>query len=239
LNRAGAELSGFIDAYLSASKSRSLMGLATRSGVGYTTIRRMLQCEQSPSLSTALSILQVVATDEQIVAFAKKHWPDQATIIEKHAQFSKNLDKEALFAAITDREAMQLLCLSATDEGLSAADADRVVGLRASSKMEKLVSAGLVEEKRGRYYGKEFLLSDLRSVARAIHNSADVLVQGADGQCEAATWQVDGLSEEGVVAVKNLIQEFADRLQEIRRSPANKGKMSTVVAAFAVRMDNR
>lgn len=237
MNRACADLSSYIDAYLSGSKTRSLMGLATKSGVAYTTIRRMLQCEQNPSLSTALSVMQVVATDEQIVEFAKKHWPDKASIIEKHAQLSKDVDKEALFAAISDPDSFQLLCLSSMDEGVSASDAFRIVGARAERKLEKLLSIGIIEEKRGHFYSKEFLLSDLRPIANAIHNSAELLVRGYEYQAEAATWQVDGLNEEGIRAVKTLVKEFAEKLQDIRRAPDCKGSSSTVVAAFALRMD--
>jgi len=78
-----ADLVDAINAWMQASRSRSLSGLARRTSVAYSTIRRIAQNESVPHPYTALSISEVVMTTQQRLDFLKKHFPTIGNLMDE------------------------------------------------------------------------------------------------------------------------------------------------------------
>jgi transcriptional regulator with XRE-family HTH domain len=55
-----AELAGLLSDWLAAGRNRNLQSLATKSGVSYSTVRRIAQGEVEPGLSNTIAIASIV-----------------------------------------------------------------------------------------------------------------------------------------------------------------------------------
>ncbi|RYZ63400.1 MAG: XRE family transcriptional regulator, partial [Proteobacteria bacterium] len=81
-----ALLSDLVDAintWIDGNRSRSLSGLARRTGVAYSTIRRIAQNESVPHPYTALSISEVVMSTGQRLEFLKTHFPTIGNLMDE------------------------------------------------------------------------------------------------------------------------------------------------------------
>ena len=72
-----------INAWTQGNRTRSLSGLARRTNVAYSTIRRIAQNESMPHPYTALSISEVVMTAQQRLDFLKKHFPTIGNLMDE------------------------------------------------------------------------------------------------------------------------------------------------------------
>lgn len=69
------DLVAAIEAWVQGGRNRSLSGLARKTNVAYSTIRRIAQNESVPHPYTALSIVEVVLPAQERLEFLKKHFP--------------------------------------------------------------------------------------------------------------------------------------------------------------------
>lgn len=76
-------LQRMICSHISAKPSRSVASLARRSGVPYTTVRRLSQGNGTPDLTTIHQILLVVTSHSGYLAYIQKFYPDCYEILRK------------------------------------------------------------------------------------------------------------------------------------------------------------
>ena len=67
-----------IDKYLSERPNRSIASLARKSGLAYSTVRRMAQGEAQPELSTVITILGATLGRDGFITFLKSYFPKEA-----------------------------------------------------------------------------------------------------------------------------------------------------------------
>ncbi|MBC7660916.1 MAG: hypothetical protein H7249_14565 [Chitinophagaceae bacterium] len=78
-----SDLVSAINAWTQGNRGRSLSGLARRTSVAYSTIRRIAQNESVPHPYTALSIAEVVMTTQQRLEFLKNHFPTIGNLMDE------------------------------------------------------------------------------------------------------------------------------------------------------------
>ncbi|NRA45506.1 MAG: hypothetical protein HRU09_11180 [Oligoflexales bacterium] len=72
-----------IENYLRKSKYYSLHTLAQKSGIGYTTIRRLAQKEAGrPNADTVINLIDAALGPAERIAFLKKHFPKISNLLE-------------------------------------------------------------------------------------------------------------------------------------------------------------
>lgn len=239
ISAVGEDLSRLIENYITASKSRSLLTLANKAGVGYTTVRRLAQKEQNPTPATSLLILKVIADDDFIVQFSKKHWPGLGQLLNRFARRS-DLDasdkREPLKELWQKPKALDLFCYASCELGRTKQEIVEKFGTESSGAFEWLLDNLLIREKNDRFVSIDFFQSDFASILHAMRSTIDTLIQKDFEKAEVASWQIEGLNARGVELVKNAAMEFAEQLEAIRSDDNNKGEDVTVAGVFCKRM---
>lgn len=78
-----SDLVDAIQAWSTSGRNRSLSGLARRTSVAYSTIRRIAQGESVPHPYTALAISEVVMNAQQRIVFLKSHFPTIGNLMDE------------------------------------------------------------------------------------------------------------------------------------------------------------
>lgn len=89
-----SDLTAAIHSWLQAGRNRSLSALARRTGIAYSTIRRVAQNESAPHPYTALSIADVVMPTSQRIEFLKKHFPTIGNLFDKNNDMTANVSDD-------------------------------------------------------------------------------------------------------------------------------------------------
>jgi DNA-binding phage protein len=175
------ELSAYIAEWLEGGKHRSLHLLAKSSGVSYTTVRRIAQGEGKPTFDNVMSLLKIIRDQDQMVAFLRKHYPENKTYIDLVARTRVTPSYEQ---ALLDYEKFVIISLAASAEGVSADEVVSLLGKPAEAKLRELEEDELVEVVNGRHRSKEqnFASVDLENMKVQIGHCARMIRKEHRGQ---------------------------------------------------------
>src|SRR6478609_6788329 len=107
------DLKELIDTWLKERSTRNLSLLSRQTGVPYPTLRRVYQQENSPSLETVLSVLNVVASTDATLQFLSRHFSAIGGWVQKLVKgLDTQITGEELNEELRDRISFAIITLA-------------------------------------------------------------------------------------------------------------------------------
>ncbi|SMF63469.1 hypothetical protein [Pseudobacteriovorax antillogorgiicola] len=158
-----------IEQYLGEHKSRNMRTLERRSGVNYSSIRRLLQREVSdPSVEkTLFPLLSVFMDNNEIVNLFR----------ECNIEFANHLESYTSYSQAADYRYKELdqviLALASKPEGAEISAIERHYGTIAKSTIETLISLELLRREGDRVFSGRTLLNKPQEILDCIKAGVD------------------------------------------------------------------
>lgn len=210
-----------IDTYISARPNRSIASLARKSGLAYSTVRRMAQGEAQPELSTVITILGAILGREGFINFLKEHFPKEGAFFESHFSTTQKFSDEELDFFLRDELSNYIIHLSCTRHGTTVEAIRRILGERGIRKLENLIEAGYIDKRAdGKiwFYKESFAYTNFETflISNAIHTRIfDVSNLGTEAALLAH--QTETIDAEGLRKVKQAGMAFLNEIMEIKK----------------------
>jgi transcriptional regulator with XRE-family HTH domain len=214
------ELREKIEGYLQGGKHRTLTELAGKSGVSYSTLRRIAQGEcKSVELSSAVGLLRVVASWEETLHFLDKYFPESG----KHfrattAPYTSDFATEELERSLLSFEKFVAISMASTPRGTTEAEVVAAVGHHAKARLEELLDRGVLEVRNGRLFTREkgFASIDLEKVVVQLSHCLRLIRPENTGKRkQIAALHSNGVSRAGQLAVHELFASTLAKADEI------------------------
>lgn len=150
------EIKEKLEKWIDSGPSRSIAELARRSGVSYTSTRRMVQNEGLPSYNNLANILSVLLENDidALPTLLKQQFPHLGRAIDMFLNDGviSDQNREALNRTINENSlASVIYAMSDSDDGTSLSDIIEEHGRSGLKALKELTSVGLIEESGGRY----------------------------------------------------------------------------------------
>jgi len=210
-----------IDAYLSARPNRSIASLARKSGLGYSTIRRLAQGEATPELSTVVTVIGAIQSRDGFVSFLKEHFPKEGSVFEQHFVTTSQFSEEGLDYFLRDEISSYIIHLAATHAGTSVADISRILGERGLAKLDDLIDSGFVEKNREgqiRFYKESFAFTNFETFLQNIKLHAGYFnLKNLGSDAALIALQTESVDAEGLKELKQAGVDYCNKIAEIKR----------------------
>ncbi|MDB2447065.1 hypothetical protein N9W79_00405 [bacterium] len=211
-----------IDKYLSERPNRSIASLARKSGLAYSTVRRMAQGEAQPELSTVITILGATLGREGFISFLKGYFPKEGAVFENHFSNTQKFSDEELDFFLRDEISNFIIHMSCTRHGTDVDTIQRILGGRGMDKLDNLVEAGYIDRRPdGKiwFYKESFAYTNFETflISNAIHTRIfDIKNIGSDAALLAH--QTETVDAEGLRQIKQAGLEYLHKLMEIKKN---------------------
>jgi len=144
-------VSEMIDDWMSARPSRNVAILSRSSGVGESTLRRILSGTGKPSLDVILSIGRVTGQRDKMLAAVEAHYPTCAKVIAE-VRMSAGPQPEADMTEFFETNLSTTLFVSLhTRTGIPADNVETVYGRKGQEVVSRLVELGIARREGERY----------------------------------------------------------------------------------------
>jgi hypothetical protein len=220
------ELVKFIDKYTQA-KNHSLMTLSAQSKVSYATVRRLAQKEQTPTLSTLISLLNTIDPKETI-PFIQKFWPDKvaASFIGK---YGKKVDC-TLLSGIDASPVLEVLFLAHKQSGMCLKEITKQFGEKGNDAIELLRELKLVQIENGRAIAENVDFSDPELTLQLI--SGTIRLAHKPSASRGLGFQIHGLNEDGLNNATKLFAKFMDDVLDLSKNQKFRGDITMVLSSI-------
>ncbi|SMF69002.1 hypothetical protein [Pseudobacteriovorax antillogorgiicola] len=205
-----------ISSYVEAHPSRSLRTLSRRSGVSYSTIRRIVQKDVGePSVEkTILPILGVFLNLKEIYSILEKNNQPMASFIRPFVGFEK---KPTLDLCDLDQ---QIILEATGKQGTTRERIETLHGqLTGAGRLEYLLETGLLQEIDGKIKAKNLYLSNPKVVLSHIEMSARNFDIENIGRGSFYNHFIGSMSEQDFLKIKQLGKAFVDEIARVRDNP--------------------
>lgn len=222
------DLADKISEYLQAHRSRSLKGLSMKTGVAYATLRRIYQKDATPTLENTLRLIQFICPKEEALRFLKMHYADFGEWLDNYFSIDQVVATPNLNALIKDKDNFIIISLASTEHGTTLQDIANLLGSMGCTKTQSLLGQGILIEEHGviKTAQKEFACVDADSVLAQIRNAVDCFNKDHLGTSTAtAVIQTDGVSDEGLRHIFEVIREADRRITKIRKNHPGRNTM--------------
>lgn len=210
-----------IDQYLSERPNRSVASLARKSGLAYSTVRRIAQGEAQPELSTVITILGAILGRDGFISFLKNYFPKEGAVFENHFSTTQKFSDEELDFFLRDEISNFIIHLSCTRHGTHIDTIKRLLGERGMNKLDNLIDAGYIDKRPdGKiwFYKESFAYTNFETflISNAIHTRLfDIKNIGTDAALLAH--QTETVDEEGLKQIKQAGLEYLNKIMEIKK----------------------
>ena len=244
------QLKDIIEVYFDAYPNTSINGLAKKSKVGASTLRRILNgsIKGDPSPHTVLNIASATSKEKRLTKLItmfdgpvgevlKEAFSAYVEVDAPH-QYNSDLNRE-----LSDTTSYLVYKLAANRIGTSKAEIQTLLGKLGLDRLESLKTNGLIKEEEGRLHAfqKDFSL-DIR--VSSFHTSELVKFYKPD-QLEKGENLFYSLSEslnrEGIKKIKEIQREAAKKTFEVMSCPFYEGEIPyfTVQVTDSLDLDNQ
>jgi len=218
-----------INAWTEGSRSRSLSGLARRTGVAYSTIRRIAQNESVPHPYTALSISEVVMTTQQRLEFLKKHFPTIGNLMEEcyDNKIGVQPNADALQRFLRMEPHNRIFNIAATEAGTNRRAIQNLCGQMGIDSLNELLDESLLVELPDgtiKYTHDGWTHANIDEALSQIRHSTqhfDKHLVGTDGA--SLMHSTGAIKPELVPKVKELVLKFMKDLNALKNDDASEG----------------
>lgn len=214
-----AELQRRIEQYLAGGRSRTLHSLAGRSGVSYSTLRRIAQSEcKAVELPSAIGILQATATWADTLDFLERHFPGTGKHLQKLTGPATDNASDELERALLGFEKFVAISMAATPMGTTEKDVVDAVGIHAAAQIEELLGAGVLVLRNGRLFTAQANFASLdvdRTAAQVGHCLRLLRAEHMGQQMQIAALHSNGVSREGQKEIHETLATALARVDDI------------------------
>lgn len=211
-----------IDKYLSERPNRSIASLARKSGLAYSTVRRMAQGEAQPELSTVITILGAVLGRDGFISFLKNYFPKEGAVFENHFSSTERFSDEELDFFLRDEISNFIIHLCCTRNGTTVEIIQKLLGDRGMGKLDNLVEAGYIDRRAdGKlwFYKDSFAYTNFETflISNSIHTRLfDIKNIGTDAALLAH--QTETVDAEGLKEIKQAGLDYLHKVMEIKKN---------------------
>ncbi|RYZ81328.1 MAG: XRE family transcriptional regulator [Proteobacteria bacterium] len=224
-----ADLVDAINAWMEGGRGRSLSGLARRTGVAYSTIRRIAQNESVPHPYTALAISEVVMLTHPRLEFLKKHFPTIGNLMEEcyPQKIETETNTEALQKYLRMEPHNRIFNIAATVRGTSRRAIERLCGQVGIDALNDMLEEGiLVELNEGtiKYTNDSWTQSNIDEALSQVRHSTKHFDKNLIGTVGASLMHSTGsIKREKIPEVKELVLKFIKDLSALKNDEASVG----------------
>lgn len=229
-NQLNKELKEIIEDYLNDHKGRGRVALAREAGVAYNTLARILNEEAVPNLESVLSLLKIILTQEEIVPFVKRHYPEFGSILESQmaTQVPEFMLDSAWNSVMRDRHSFTVVCLAAKSTGTTFDKIHELLGSPGVRVAQRLLDDEIIIKSEGQLYCPEFVILKISTLLTAIRHSIGILEENhVDAKRFHAGWHIEGLNAKGIQAAIEVLREAELKILDIRKQERYQGDIST------------
>ena len=217
-----ADLVNAIQAWQSGNRGRSLSGLARRTSVAYSTIRRIAQNESVPHPYTALSISEIVMDTPQRLEFLKKHFPTIGNLMGEVYDSSIRVEPndESLKRFLRQEPHNRIFNIAATTLGTNRKEIQRASGQPGVDALEEMVEDGvLIEMPDGtiKYSHNSWSIGNIEDALDQVRHSTDHFDKHLVGTEGASLMHSTGaISADLLPKLKELVLKFMKDLNALK-----------------------
>ena len=210
-----------IDQYIGEHRSRSIASLARKSGLGYSTVRRLSQGEATPELSTVIAVLGAIKSRDEFISFLNNYFPQQGHFLDKHFGEDARLSDSDLDYYLRDDVANFIIHLCGTTAGSHIDIVEKQTGQLGLRKLSDLIEAGFIQkdiEGNLTFCKSNFAFTNFETFKKnnEIHSRIfDVKHLGTTAALIAH--QTESISMEGLKLIKEAGLEYISKVSQIKR----------------------
>ena len=224
-------LTACIDYYLSSHKKQSLYSLEKKTGIHYSSLRRIVNNSSKPTVETAIKLLNSLGEDENLKKYLDTFHPEVAGLMGE--QFSHNSEYEYISKKakdyFTNPSYYLILNLASTTSGTTAKEITYHIGDIGLERLSHLIEEGLIiEGTKGRYFGAtssyKLPFSDTKKRVKLALDYYRLEEAGSTNNW--LSFQTESLNEDGLKAMKELSRKhFNERKDQIYNNPMYRGSI--------------
>ena len=224
-----------IERYLLKNRYHTLHTLARKSGIGYTTIRRLAQKEAGrPNADTVINLIDAALPPPERVTFLKKHFPKISNMLEdvyNNQSFPSTIDSISDFL----RKSLHsfIFNLAATANGTTIDDIKRLKGEHGLKALDELIlNEILIRDRKNRifYKTKGWNTANADIILDQIKFSAEYFDKALLGTDAARMAHITAsVNSEALKKVHDLCTKFFYDLTAIQKDPDNQGNIPMFV----------
>lgn len=129
-----------ITAWTEASRRHTLLHLAERSRLGYSTVRRLASGDGEANLQSLLQLASVIMSPDETRQAVQDFFPEARLGLERPFRFFPNEKLDP----ITSKDALLAVALSCPDEGIDGKELETIMGTRAVRCVQALIDAEIL-----------------------------------------------------------------------------------------------
>lgn len=223
-----AELQEAISTYLAGHRSRTVATLARRSGVGQSTVRRIMNgTAVNPDFETLIALLKVIFTADQAMAFIKTIDPELSQHIESiYGGLPSPAPTDTRINRILEDETSYMIFqLASMEAGTTREALKRILGTKAEKDLGYMIEQGIVTETNGLIKANvsNFAISDVHTALKTVHHLVrqfDTSLKGTPASALATL--IGAVSLQGLSEIRDEIERSTRVIESIRlRNPGS------------------
>ncbi|RYZ79064.1 MAG: hypothetical protein EOP04_28465, partial [Proteobacteria bacterium] len=224
-----ADLVDAIQVWSTSSKSRTLSGLARRTSVAYSTIRRIAQGESAPHPYTALAISEVVMSTQQRLLFLKTHFPTIGNLMDECyvKAIRQEPSDETLQRFIRQEPHNKIFNIAATKQGTTRKAVGALAGKAGLDALDEMLDDALLHELPSgtiKYTHDNWAIGNIELALDQVKHSTEHFDKHLVGTEGASLMHSTGaVKPELLPKVKELVMKFMKDLNELKDHEDSEG----------------
>ena len=223
------ELRIAIDSWLQ-KKGNSLLRLAKKSGLGYSTVRRIVQNEQIPSIKTQLMVGTVVLDPEKCMELFKDQIPGIFIVGGGRTKNGVETRDELLSGPVSHG------IISLAVRGTTREEIQTEFGRRGVEELERLMDSGVLAIKNEQIFSENIDISAVGDICKTVQLSAE---QYTPENFVSGCWWSEGWNPQGIVELANACTEFTTKVAVLAKNEKFRGSLSATVGMYMFRRGNK
>ena len=218
-----------IQKYLEGNKRRSLSGLAKRSGIAYSTIRRIANQETHATSQSTLAIIDITLEINEKILFLKKHFPQIGDLMAAgyHQSVTKPKSQETLREFLRREPHNRIFNIAATKQGITKSQVRQLAGKIGIEAVEEMLTKEvLITDQNNviRYHQPNWALGNIEDALHQVKQSTQYFGKALIGTDGANLMHATGaIKKDSLPELKKLITKFIHDVQRFKNDPANEG----------------
>ncbi len=230
-----AELQAAIANYLENHKNLSIQSISNKTGVSYSTIRRILQHEANDVRDeTILSLILVVMPQAQRSQFLASHYPSlEALLRETKDGDDAAIDHQKLRLYRFKDPHNYILKLALTAHGTTRKDIFRILGERGLSALDEMIEDKFLHEDRTSrisHPARGSFIMNADDILHQVKKDADYYDKSLVGSQFARLVHLSAsLSPAAYSELIDLVNDFIKKSDRLKEAPQNQGTIPVFI----------
>lgn len=222
-------LKGCVRTLKKQSPHLSSSQLAKKLGMTPSTFSRLENGDtERPTFNNALKIVKEICTDENIIDFVERFYPDMSknySRVYRGNQEAKFLPTE-VETFFENSNSYEIMLMATSAHGLTRQTVSDEFGKRGLITLENLISKGVLKEEQGRFSIQKKINATQETVQKLLQNllSLSYDVEAFGEKDNWLTLQYESLNADLVLPeLVNIYTETNQKIRELFSDPKNKG----------------